>query len=114
MRLTVLAAGSTITGNRMLAETFSHKPKWVVLNDDGSIRHDGRQPGYLYIVDVPDESLLYPHPHSSMPGLEWLTTQRLQLHLVMTTNPDMDRLLSCAEIAGLEQLYHEMHKEHDG
>ncbi|MHB9034914.1 MAG: hypothetical protein ACYC6L_17935, partial [Anaerolineae bacterium] len=74
LELTILAKGSTVTPNRALAEAFSHKPELLVMEDDGRIRHNGRQPGYMYIVEngAAAENLV-PHPRSRMPGQEWLT-----------------------------------------
>jgi hypothetical protein len=51
--LTSLRAGSTITQDRHLAEVFSHKPAIVCINDDGSIKHTGQLPGFLYRVAEP-------------------------------------------------------------
>ena len=41
LALTVLRKGSTITQDRRLAEVFSHKPAFVSVDDDGTIKHDG-------------------------------------------------------------------------
>jgi hypothetical protein len=74
-----LRVGSTITQDRHLAEIFSHKPTLVSAEDDGSIRHNGIAPGYLYLVAetmLPGDVI--PHPRTTMPaGWEWLTTREL-------------------------------------
>jgi hypothetical protein len=74
-----LRVGSTITQDRHLAEVFSHKPTLVSAEDDGSIRHNGIAPGYLYLVaESLQPSDVIPHPRTTMPpGWEWLTTREL-------------------------------------
>lgn len=81
LRLTILRTGSTITRQRRLAEAFSHKPTILALDDDGTIQHNGTQPGWLHIIAEPlSEEDIVPHPNSSMAlGLEWLTTRELGL-----------------------------------
>lgn len=85
LRLSVLAAGSTITCRQELAEAFAHKPQTLWCEDDGSIWQNGTQDGWLYRVDAPLEpgKDIYPHPQTSMdPGLEWLTCRPLPLTCV--------------------------------
>ena len=48
-----LRTGSTITQWRALAEAFSHQPKVLCCEDDGSIIHNGKKHGYLYVIDEP-------------------------------------------------------------
>lgn len=84
---------------------FSHKPTIVSAEDDGSIRHNGTQPGFLYQIA---ESLrpedITPHPQSSMAaGHEWLTTRELRLQLVRSTQVDPEDFLSADEIQRLLQ-----------
>lgn len=103
VQLTVLRAGSTITQKRELARIFSHKPPIVVIDDDGSIRHNGTQPGYLYVIaeDVLPGDVT-PHPRTTMgPGDEWLITRELRVTLVGTTQPRPEESLSEADIAAL-------------
>ena len=78
MELTVLRVQSTITADRHLAEVFSHKPSLVSMADNGTIRHDGARPGYLYRIDEPiGPDDLYAHPRSAMPaGVEWRAPER--------------------------------------
>jgi len=100
-----LLTGSTITQNQRLAQVFSHKPTIVSAEDDGSIRHNGTQPGFLYQIA---ESLrpedITPHPQSSMAaGHEWLTTRELRLQLVRSTQVDPEDFLSADEIQRLLQ-----------
>src|SRR5512143_865937 len=81
VRLDSLASGSTVTHDRRVAEVFSHRPRLVCFEDDGRIRHDGRENGYLYQISEPvGPADVEPHPRSSMPsGTEWLTTRTLRL-----------------------------------
>jgi hypothetical protein len=106
--LTTLLKGSTITHSRHLAEVFSHKPSIVSIADDGSIKHSGTLPGYLYrIAEHVAHGDVYPHPHSSMgPGLEWLTRRELRLALIgPTTVRDGEQLTEedLTELRRLEQ-----------
>lgn len=81
--LTELAAGSTITQWKQLAEAFSHKPSLLEYNEIlGEITHNGVLDGRLYVVDEPVHIGVdvYPHPRSSMDeGVEWLTARPLKL-----------------------------------
>ncbi|HNT75707.1 MAG TPA: hypothetical protein PKH77_11890 [Anaerolineae bacterium] len=101
--LRTIRAGSTITQQRELARVFSHKPPIVSIEDDGRIRHNGAQPGYLYVVaeDVlPDDVM--PHPRTTMrPGDEWLTTRELRVRFLGSTVPRPEELLTEAEIVEL-------------
>jgi hypothetical protein len=101
--LEVLASGSTITRNRDLARVFSHRPAIVSWEDDGRLRHTGRQPGYLYVIAEelgPDD--VRAHPRSSMPpGAEWLTQRPLRLALLEATAVRPDEFLTDDEVRGL-------------
>jgi tellurite methyltransferase len=77
-----LREGSTVTRWRELAEAFSRKPTLLSCEDDGSIRHNGREKGYLYVVDEAVEvgRDVYPHPRSSMEEkVEYLTKRPLRV-----------------------------------
>ena len=80
---------------RHLAEVFSHKPALVLLDDDGTIKHNGTLPGFLYRVaeEVRPEDAC-PHPRTTMgPGLEWLTARDLRLKLIgAVERVDQERL----------------------
>jgi ribosomal protein S18 acetylase RimI-like enzyme len=107
--LTVLRAGSTVTPNQHLAEVFSHKPALVCIADgaadDGSLQHNGAQPGLLYVVDEPVGTAdVYPHPRTTMPpGFEWLTARDLKLKLIGPVEPRPQELLSAVQVAELLQ-----------
>ncbi len=85
MKFDTLLPGSTITQWRELAEAFSHKPSLLEYDDDKAIRHNGTQPGYLYVIDepiVPGDDI-YIHPRSAMDqAYEWLTVRPLKLRLI--------------------------------
>jgi hypothetical protein len=100
-RLEVLRAGSTVTQTRELAEVFSHKPVLVSIEDDGTIRHNGSLPGYLYVVAEPvGPEDVYPHPRTTMgPGFEWLTTRELSLAPVATVEISKGEPLTADEVA---------------
>ena len=51
-----LRENSTITQWRELAEAFSHQPGWLSYDDDGTISHNGTKPGYLYVIDEPENN----------------------------------------------------------
>lgn len=83
-RFTVLRAGSTVTPNRALAESFSHKPSLLSCEKDGTILHNGRRRGFLYIVEpFHAETDFIPHPRTTLPpGAEYLTTRPLRVRLI--------------------------------
>jgi hypothetical protein len=101
--LTVLRAGSTITLDRRLAEVFSHRPTRVSRNDEGTIRHNGAQAGWVHVVDeaVTAEDA-YPHPQTVFgPGDEWITRRDLCLRLIGPVTIASEELLSEAEVLAL-------------
>jgi hypothetical protein len=104
--LTVLREGSTITRDRHLANVFSHKPTIVSMQDDGSIHHNGTQPGLLYrVAEAISDDDVYPHPNSSMaPGLEWLTRRDLQLELIEPVALSEDEQLTGAELEMIRKM----------
>ena len=82
---TELRAGSTITQWKALAEAFSHNPTLLGYDDDGSIFHNGKEKGYLYMIDEPIEAGkdIYQHPRSTMDeNAEFLTNRPLSVRLV--------------------------------
>lgn len=82
---TVLREGSTITQWRALAEAFSHKPKLLSYEDDGTIAHNGTAKGYLYIIDEPITvgKDIFAHPRTTMSeNAEFLTARPLKVKLI--------------------------------
>lgn len=80
-----LNTGSTVTQWRELAEAFSHQPSTLGYNDDGVICHNGREKGYLYIIDEPVvlRNDIYTHPETTMDeNAEFLTNRPLKVKMV--------------------------------
>ena len=80
-----LKAGSTITQWKALAEAFSHQPTMLSYDDDGVIDHNGKEKGYLYIIDEPitvDVDVCQ-HPRSAMDkNAEFLTKRPLKVKMI--------------------------------
>jgi hypothetical protein len=102
----ILQRGSTVTLDRKLAETFSHKPALVSISSDGVIKHSGTAPGYLYrIAEEIEAGDVTPHPNSSMgEGNEWLTNRDLHVSLIGPVAVLADELLTAEEIQRLEMI----------
>lgn len=92
-RLSSIRPGSTITGNRILAMAFSHKPEHLrieVSEGSGSglrtitLKQDGIRKGYLYRVILNDpETDTMEDPESVMfPGDEVLTIRELPVEFI--------------------------------
>lgn len=80
-----LREGSTITQWRELAEAFSHQPTALSYDDNGNISHNGKEKGYLYIIDEPVEigKDIYQHPQTTMDeNAEFLTNRPLKVKLI--------------------------------
>ena len=102
-RLTTLRAGSSITQDRAVARAFSHRPSRVSLPGNGTIKHDGTAPGYLYVVAEEVRSADgYPHPVNAG-RWEWLTTRELRVELIEQTQVRADERLTDDEIVELRQ-----------
>lgn len=82
---TELKTNSTITERKELAEAFAHKPSTLEYDDNGVIRHNGTQKGYLYKIDEPiivgvD---VYQHPGTTMDeNVEFLTKRPLKVKMI--------------------------------
>lgn len=90
LELDILRKESTITQWRMLAEAFSHKPSKLEYEDDGSILHNGQEPGYLYVIEesIEIDIDIYRHPRSTMDeNAEFLTKRPLKLKLLCKLAP---------------------------
>lgn len=80
-----LRANSTITQWKELAEAFSHQPSALSYDDNGIIRHNGTEKGYLYIIDEPVAIGIdiYQHPRTTMDeNAEFLTTRPLKVKMI--------------------------------
>lgn len=103
--LTTLRTGSSITQNRDIARIFSHRPAITSIEDDGSIKHNGTVPGYLYLVDEPltaDDVEPHPHPINES-RWEWLTKREVKVRLIEQPALRAAELLTTADIAALWQ-----------
>ena len=89
MKIDIQAGGIWYHGSNAL---FSHKPTLLGYDDDGSIFHNGKEKGYLYMIDEPIEAGkdIYQHPRSTMDeNAEFLTNRPLSVRLVGEVgNPD--------------------------
>lgn len=87
--LVELAPGSTITRWCELAEAFSHKPQSLSYDSvGGTISHNGKASGFLYVVAEPITAGedITPHPDTTMDdGVEWLTKKPLRLRRIGVT-----------------------------
>jgi len=93
------------TPNRELARAFSHKPSLVSIRDDGSIRHNGKRPGYLYVIcEKVRPGDVEPVSRSTMgPGQEWSIKRPLKVALATHTEvrppspslPYIEQAISC-------------------
>jgi hypothetical protein len=87
LKLTKLRVGSSVTQNKIVAKAFSHLPSLLSLSDQGTVKHNGVTPGYLYTVADkigPDD--VYPHPHpANAARWEWLTNREVRLELIEET-----------------------------
>ena len=102
--LTMLYPGNTVTPDRHLATVFSHRPTIVSIEDDGQIKHNGSIEGFLYWISEPlQPGDLIPHPHSTMPGREWVAQRALQLTLIGETEIIDDEMLTIIEIEELQK-----------
>lgn len=104
-KLSSIRKGSTITQDINLARIFSHKPTIVSIYDDGRIKHNGVEHGYLYeIIGEINPDDVYPHPNSSMEkGMEWLVSKYIKLKLIEEVDLVEDEILSEDEIMGLRE-----------
>jgi len=95
-RLATLRVGSSVTQKCPIARAFSHRPSIVSMEDDGTVRHDGLQPGYLYrVVEEVRPDDVYPHPHpSNASRWEWLTARELRLELLEETRVREEDILT--------------------
>ena len=83
--LSELRTESTVTQWRELAEAFSQKPCRLSYDDNGVISHDGKEKGYLYVIDEPItvDVDVYQHPRTVMDeNAEFLTKRPLKLKMI--------------------------------
>ena len=103
VELRKLRTGSSLSQNRQVAKAFSHRPVMVSISNDGTVKHNGTTPGFLYrIVEeiAPEDVRPHPHPANAL-HWEWLTNRELDLELLTTTIASESERLSDDEIADL-------------
>jgi hypothetical protein len=105
--ITLLRAGSSISQDRDIARIFSHRPAILSQEDDGTRKHNGTTPGFLYLIDEeirPED--VYPHPHPiNESRWEWITTRELRVRLLERTSLRPEELLTNEEIDELRREY---------
>jgi len=85
MLFTELRTGSTITQWKELAEAFSHQPTALSYDDNGVISNNGKEKGYLYVIDeaFDIQNDIYQHPRTTMDeNAEFLTKRPLKVKMV--------------------------------
>jgi hypothetical protein len=105
-----LETGSTVTQWEALAKAFSHKPPMLSIFDDGTILHNGKEPGYLYQIDEPVSVGMdvYPHPRTTMEAnAEFLTKKPLRVKLVeqLASPADTETITMCGYRCDLCKAY---------
>jgi len=70
------------------------------VSDDGSIRHNGREKGYIFkIIDTITPDDIYKHPKTTMEeGWEWITRKDFRLEFLYIYESMLDDILSEDEI----------------
>ena len=105
MRLEKLCKGSSITQLEKLVRAFSTKPAVVSVSDDGSIRHNGMEKGYIYkIIDTVTPDDIYIHPKTKIDeSWEWITRKEFRLEFLYEYESIPDDTLSEDEISTLRE-----------
>ena len=105
LRLKKLCKGSSITQIEQLARAFSTKPTIVSVSDDGSIRHNDKEKGYIYkIIDTVTPDDIYKHPKTTMDEeWEWITRKDIRLEFLYEYVSTPDDILSEDEIKALKE-----------
>lgn len=105
LRLEKLCKGSSITQLENLARVFSSKPTIVSVADDGSIRHNGKEKGYIYrIIDTVTPDDIYKHPKTTMnESWEWITRKDFRLEFLYEYESMPESILSEGEIIALRE-----------
>ena len=105
-QLDILLSGSWVTPFRELAKAFSHKPTRITVSDDDFmiVRHDGKIPGFLYVVsELLDDQDLEELPNTDQ--THWRTMRALKVKLVGEVPLVETERLSDAESADLAKRY---------
>ena len=107
LNLEKLGKGSSITQIEKLAQAFSTKPTIVSVSDDGSIRHNGKEKGYIYqIIDTVTPDDIYKHPKTTMDeGWEWITRKEFRLEFLYAYTSEPEDILTEDEIKALKEFH---------
>lgn len=106
VELDVLLSGSWVTPFRELAKAFSHRPTRISVSDEefAAVRHDGKIPGFLYVVAEPlDDQDLEERPGTD--HTHWKTMRVLKVKLVEEVPLVDTEMLSDRESADLAERY---------
>ena len=106
VKLDVLLSGSWVTPFRELAKAFSHRPTRITVSDEDFtvVRHDGKIPGFLYVVAEPlDDQDLEERPGTD--HTHWKTMRVLKVQLVEEVPLVDTEMLSDTESADLAERY---------
>jgi hypothetical protein len=109
LELTSLRIGTSVTEDRYLASAFSHQPA-LLGRSDGSVRHNGTEPGFLYeVAETLSDADLEKHPHpANEDGWEWLITPEVAVTLLERTQPRPGELFKEDEIARIRAKQREL------
>lgn len=105
-QLDTLRAGSWVTPFRELAKAFSHRPTRISSSDDDftNVRHDGKVPGFLYVVDQSLEAA----DLEELPGTDqthWKTMRVLKVQLIHEVPLVDAEMMSDSERVALAERY---------
>ena len=104
--LDILLSCSWVTPFRELAKAFSHRPTRITASDDDftKVRHDGKIPGFLYVVAEPlDEQDIEERPGTDQ--THWKTMRALKVQLVEEVPLVDAEILSEEQSAELAERY---------
>jgi hypothetical protein len=101
-KLTILRRESWVTPFVEVAKAFAHKPSLISFGDEGSVKHDGQVPAFLYIVDevTAQQDICYLRDTAQT---HWQTQRDLCLKLVSLLPIDDPPQLSTAEIEAMRR-----------
>lgn len=95
-----LPIGSRLTNNYELARTYSYMPSIISFCKDGSIMHNGKTNGYIYVIDEEiNNGDIIPYPYTTMPkGKEWSNTRELKVSKIDVTVLDISEIITGNDI----------------
>jgi hypothetical protein len=98
----VLRENSWVTQHREMTKAFARRPSLISFGEGGTVKHDGRQPGFFYAVAeaVGPADLSYLRDTG---GTHWQTRRDLRVRLVAELPIDDPPQLRAAEIAAMRE-----------